>query len=79
MSKRTVFLLVLCLAGLCLVGAMTPVRKGKRSAPKDDKIYLNHADELRYDLYGRNPDVQIAKGRVHFIHQGAHLWCDSAY
>lgn len=72
-------LLVLCLFGLCLVGAMTPVRKGGAKQVKDDKVYLDHADELLYDQYGRNPDAQIAKGRVHFIHQGAHLWCDSAY
>ena len=70
---------MLCVFGFCLIFAAPPVRKAKKRAPKDDKVYLNHADVLRYDLYGANPDVQIAKGRVHFIHQGAHLWCDSAY
>lgn len=70
--------LVLCLFGLCLICAMTPVKR-KRAKVKDDKVYLEHADELRYDLYGPTRDAQIAKGRVHFIHQGAHLWCDSAY
>ena len=68
---------VLCLFGICVICSMTPVRK--RAAQKDNKIYLEHADELRYDLYGVTSDAQIAKGRVHFIHQGAHLWCDSAY
>ena len=72
-------MMVLCLFGLCFVCAMTPVRKGRKAPKKDDKVYLEHADELRYDLYGQTRDAQIAKGRVHFIHQGAHLWCDSAY
>lgn len=71
--------MILGFFGFCLIFAATPVRKSKKRAPKDDKVYLNHTDVLRYDLYGPNPDVQIAKGRVHFIHQGAHLWCDSAY
>ena len=28
---------------------------------------------------GRNPDAQIVKGKVSFMHQGGHLTCDSAY
>jgi len=78
-THRISLLMILGFFGFCLIFAATPVRKSKKRAPKDDKVYLNHADVLRYDLYGPNPDVQIAKGRVHFIHQGAHLWCDSAY
>ena len=42
-------------------------------------LYLLHADELRYDMYGSHPDAQIVKGKVSFSHQGAHLTCDSAY
>ena len=30
-------------------------------------------------MYGANPGAQIVKGHVHFSHQGAQLWCDSAY
>jgi hypothetical protein len=45
----------------------------------DEKVYLVHADELRYDQYGPVPDAQIVKGRVHFTHKGSSLWCDSAY
>ena len=30
-------------------------------------------------MFGPNPGAQIVKGNVHFSHQGAQLWCDSAY
>ena len=30
-------------------------------------------------MFGRNPDAQIVKGKVSFMHQGGHLTCDSAY
>ena len=45
----------------------------------DDRVYLVHADELKFDMYGPNPDAQIVKGHVHFLHRGATLTCDSAY
>ena len=45
----------------------------------DDRVYLVHADELKFDMYGPNPDAQIVKGHVHFRHRGATLTCDSAY
>ena len=45
----------------------------------DTRVYLRHADELKYDEYGPNPDAQIAKGHVHFVNRGATLLCDSAY
>ena len=77
-GHRVITLMVLCLFGLCVVQSMTPARK-RRAKPKDDRVYLVHSDELRYDMYGVNPNAQIAKGRVHFSHQGAQLWCDSAY
>ncbi|MCR5131889.1 MAG: hypothetical protein K6C10_10585 [Prevotella sp.] len=74
-------LLAAFLLGGDIVAAPLAPAKGKRKAAskKDDKVYLVHANELRYDLFGTNPDAQIAKGKVHFLHQGAHLWCDSAY
>lgn len=77
-GHRIVVLMVLCLFGLCVLQSMTPARK-RKAKPKDDRVYLVHSDELRYDMYGPNPNAQIAKGRVHFSHQGAQLWCDSAY
>lgn len=73
--------MVLCLFGLCLVAlAATPVKHGKKkAAKKDDRVYLVHSDELKYDIYGQVPGAQIVKGRVHFTNDGAQLWCDSAY
>ena len=77
-GHRISLILILCLFGLCLVQAMlAPKKKSKR--PKGDRVYLLHANELRYDMYGSNPDAQIVKGKVSFSHQGAHLTCDSAY
>ena len=77
-GHRISLILILCLFGFCLVQAMLAPRK-KSNRPKGDRVYLLHADELRYDMYGSNPDAQIVKGKVSFSHQGAHLTCDSAY
>lgn len=73
--------LVLCLLGLCLLSAVASVIKPRRTVKPDvdNKVYLVHSDELKYDAYGNNPDAQVFKGNVHFLHRGAHLWCDSAY
>lgn len=76
------FGVVLCL--LCLFGlvsqSMAASGKGRKKRPKQDpKVYLIHADVLKYDMYGPVPDAQIVTGSVHFMHQGAQLWCDSAY
>lgn len=77
-GHRMGVILVLCLFGLCLVQAMQAPKKSKQR-PKGDRVYLLHADELKYDMFGVNPDAQIVKGRVSFAHQGGHLTCDSAY
>lgn len=53
--------------------------KSKKRKKTDERVYLVHADELRYDIYSAVPDAQILKGKVHFTHAGAQLWCDSAY
>lgn len=71
--------MILCLFGFCLVQAMQAPRKKHKKRPKGERVYLLHADELRYDMFGRNPDAQIVKGKVSFMHQGGHLTCDSAY
>jgi hypothetical protein len=68
--------MVLCFFVLGLLNAAS--RKGKRK-PADERVRLVHADELMYDAYGPNPDVQIVKGHVAFTHKGARLNCDSAY
>lgn len=78
-GHRIFSILVLCLFGLCLVQAMQAPKGREKKRPKGERVYLLHADELYYDLYGKNPDAQIVKGKVSFLHQGAHLTCDSAY
>jgi lipopolysaccharide export system protein LptA len=52
-----------------------PARKAK---VQDTRIYLVHADVLHFDQF-KNPDATILNGKVHFTHQGARLYCDSAY
>lgn len=72
-------ILVLCLFGLCATPSVFSAKKrGAKAKPKDDRVYLVHADVLRYDQY-RNPEAQILNGRVQFRHSGAKLFCDSAY
>lgn len=43
-----------------------------------ERVYLLHADELRYDKKVM-PDAQILDGNVAFRHKGATLYCDSAH
>ena len=78
-GHRIFFILILCLFGFCLVQAMQAPKKKTKKRPEGERVYLLHADELRYDMFGRNPDAQIVKGKVSFMHQGGHLTCDSAY
>lgn len=77
---RVTTIAILCLFGLCLSWAAMPAkhkRNGTRKA-KDERVYLIHADVLHYDQY-RNKDAQVLNGNVAFSHQGAKLYCDSAY
>ena len=78
-GHRIFFALILCLFGFSLVLAMQAPKRKHKKRPQGDRVYLLHADELRYDMYGNNPDAQIVKGKVSFMHQGGHLTCDSAY
>ena len=71
---------------LLLAVASAGAQKGKKSQKgqphkakvEDTRIYLVHADVLHFDQY-QNPDATILNGKVHFTHQGARLYCDSAY
>ena len=55
-------------------------KKGRAVTKKvDERVYLQHADELSYDIYGSHPDAQFLRGNVAFLHKGMHLNCDSAY
>ena len=80
-STITVLLCALCLAFVCAANLPSPVSPLPSSPPpprKDSKrVYLIHSDELRYDRW-RNNDAQVLTGHVHFEHDGAHLYCDSA-
>ena len=78
-GHRIFFIGILCLFGFCLVQAMQAPRKKTRKRPQGERVYLLHADELKYDMFGPNPDAQIVKGKVSFMHPGGHLTCDSAY
>ncbi len=72
-------ILLLCLSVLMSVFAMQPARRrAPRKKVEDKKVYLVHADNLHYDQY-RNGDAQVLNGHVHFRHQGANLYCDSAH
>lgn len=76
---RILLFLILCLFGLCAVQSKQPIRrKGHRSHPKDNRVYLVHADVLHYDRMV-NAEAQILNGHVSFRHNGARLLCDSAY
>ena len=69
--------MILCLFGLCQSQhAHAQKRRSTRTA--DQRIYLDHADSLYYDEY-KKYDTQIVRGHVKFRHQGAILYCDSAY
>ena len=82
-GHRICVVAVLCLLGLCAAQSQKQQKRKSRAktqqTQKDDRrVYLKHADVLRYDQY-RNPDAQILNGNVAFSHQGATLYCDSAY
>lgn len=80
MKLRAVAIFMLCLLGIGLIGAMQPVRKRTAKNHRtalDKRVYLVHADELRYNQY-QNGDAQVLTGHVHFRHVGANLYCDSA-
>ncbi len=75
LRNRILLILLLCLGGC---GLLT-ISSAKKKVKQDDRVYLIHADELRYNAYGTYPPAQIVKGKVSFRHQGATLTCDSAY
>lgn len=81
---RTVIMAILCLFGL-LVSQSVPALQQRSRKPrtktatqKDNRVYLIHADVLHYDEL-KKPDAQILNGNVQFRHNGATLYCDSAY
>jgi len=82
-GHRAILVIALCL--LALSASWAAKRKTTRKKT-DDRVYLVHADRLRYDqsktwgpeaMNGQAP--QILNGHVQFKHKGATLFCDSAY
>ena len=71
-------IMVLCLFTFSIVQNVT-AQRGRGKGKTDERVYLVHSDELKYDAFGSTPDAQIVKGHVHFRHAGSNLWCDSAY
>lgn len=71
-------MMVLCLFGMCVSFAVGNKRNRSKKA-EDTRVYIKHADELTYDIFGPHPDAQIARGHVSFLHKGTTLTCDSAY
>ena len=81
-EKRALVLLIAAFACLIVFDAAFAARKKTvrpRKQTVDQRVYLQHADELMYDAYGSHPDAQFVKGNVAFMHKGMHLTCDSAY
>lgn len=82
-NRRSITKMLLCV--LCLVAcaafSLSPSysRAAASQPPRNDpkRVYLVHADELRYDRF-RNNDAQVLTGSVQFEHEGARLYCDSA-
>ena len=62
-----------------IVGASGPKKRGRaKKNSTDTRVYLQHANEFSYDMYGKHPDAQFVKGNVSFLHKGIVLTCDSA-
>ncbi len=76
---RQIALILIGLFGLCLAAYSQKVTKKQPREKTDERVYLVHADRLRFDQYGSNPTAQVLNGNVEFTHKGARLLCDSAY
>ena len=66
----------MCLLFCCLLCSTSVSARSKKA--NDGKVHLIHADSLHMDQYIMR-DVQILNGKVHFVHGGTTLYCDSAY
>lgn len=76
-STVAVLLCALCLPVFSLVFPYAAAPPPQPSSGSQDRIFLIHSDELRYDRY-RNNGAQVLVGNVQFEHKGAFLYCDSA-
>ena len=78
-GHRVILIITLCLFVVCwMSGAKRPAKRGRaKKTTTDTKVYLQHANELTYDIYGKHPDAQFVKGNVAFLHKGTHRFRDS--
>lgn len=80
MHRRQWGVLPFALVALLLLSAVGNLfAQRKKRVKSNERVYLLHSDELKFDQFGPNPGAQIVKGHVSFLHQGARLTCDSAY
>ncbi|WP_277821203.1 OstA-like protein [Palleniella muris] len=79
-GHRVIMLIALCFFVIgAIVGASGPKKRGRaKKNSTDTRVYLQHANEFSYDMYGKHPDAQFVKGNVSFLHKGIVLTCDSA-
>lgn len=79
-GHRVIVVIALCFFVVgAIVGAKGPKKRGRaKKTVTDTRVYLQHANELSYDIHGQHPDAQFVKGKVQFLHKGANLTCDSA-
>lgn len=82
MNHRLSAICTLILFGVCLLFAITPVRKtannnSVKTAGKDSRVHLLHADKLYFDER-LHQTAQFLVGNVRFSHEGTLMYCDSA-
>ena len=82
MNHRLSVICSLILFGVCLLFAVTPVRKiannnRVKTTNKDSRVHLLHADKLYYDDR-LHQTAQFLVGNVKFSHEGTLMYCDSA-
>lgn len=79
-GHRVIMLIALCFFVIgAIIGAGGPVKRGRvKKKTTDTRVYLQHANEFTYDMFGKHPDAQFVKGNVSFLHKGITLTCDSA-
>ena len=81
--KKTPLVIGLLSLGICMLtqasGQFHSLNLNSQPPKQQDpkRVYLLHADELRYDRW-QNNDAQVLTGNVQFEHDGARLYCDSA-
>ena len=73
-------MVVLCLFCFSIAYSVRPKSsRPRQTSEKDERVYLNNADFLSYDIYGDHPGAQFLRGNVSISHKGMSLTCDSAY